>query len=320
MVNAQPQIVNEISKQNGIQNKTWELYCQDPKTFRYAVADHYGCSYDAAKRLFLTLSFGGSYTTWLQDENINPNTPLLEEVLAMEQEIQDVIDNVYEENREICDDVLKAFPGKWTSLKEKKRGVMGLRCQTIERMLQECAVSYLVDERGFDIEDIVPCQDGIMILKEYYRDNICEMLSTSILQQYGLRVAWIQKPFDQVLENGIPLHNEYYVMTDKDAAETVFRLYPHWVNCNGILYVFNTDTGMWSNKLIDHQSVFIKYTKELTVWLYDEHKNEYKKTGKSYGNTMHLMKNIPPMISTMCQNNYWLLPKSQFIIGENFIQ
>jgi len=316
MVNAQPQIVNEISKRNGVINKTWELYCKDPKTFRYAVADHYGCSYDAAKRLFLTLSFGGSYSTWLQDENINPNTELLSEVLAMEQEIQEVIDNVYEENRDICNDVLKAYPGKWTSLKEKKRGVMGLWCQTIERLLQECAVQYLVDERGFDIEDIVPCQDGIMILKDLYQPSICTMLSNAIQQNYGLNVQWIQKPFDQVLEGGIPACVEYRVMTDKDAAETVYKLYPHWVNCDDVLYVFNIETGMWSSKTIDHQSVFTKYVKELTVWYYDEYKDEYKKTNKSYGNTVSLMKNIPPLLSTLCQNNYWLKQNANSSLGK----
>lgn len=213
MVNAQPHVVNEICKLNGIINANWQRYCDDPKKFRHAVANHYGCSYDAAKRLFLTLSFGGSYATWLHDENISPEAPLLTEVTTLEEEIQEVIDLVYEYNREISDDVLKTNPGKWNSLKDRKRGVMGMWCQTIERILQECVVSALV-ENGFDIEDIVPCQDGIMILKEHYNDGICSLLSNAIMQNHGLVVNWIHKPFDQMLENGIPLYEEANIVSE----------------------------------------------------------------------------------------------------------
>lgn len=316
MVNAQPQIVVEACRQNGIKLQKWSLYCENPKALRQLVAAHHNCSYDVAKRLFLTLSFGGSYSGWLVEENINPDIPLITEVQQMEDEIQTVIDNVYDENRDICDDVLKAVPDKWMSIKEKKRGVMSLWCQTIERLFQECVVEYLCRVKNFELEDIVPCQDGIMILKELYYEGICEDINASIMHKYGFDVLWIQKPFDQQISGGIPSIIEYRVLSDKDAAETIFKLYPHWVNCRDTLYVFDTETGMWSSVQSQYYNIFMKYTKELTLWAYDEDKETYHKMTRSYGNTMSLMRNLPELIKTKCTNDNWLSQNQNSSLGK----
>ena len=45
---------------------------------------------------------------------------------------------------------------------------------------------------------------------------------------------------------------ELGVKSDLEAAQRVLEIYPHWVCCKNILYVFDTKTGMWS----DEQNVF----------------------------------------------------------------
>ena len=38
------------------------------------------------------------------------------------------------------------------------------------------------------------------------------------------------------------------VKSDLEAAQRVMELYPNWVCCNEVLYVFDDKTGMWSDK------------------------------------------------------------------------
>ena len=45
------------------------------------------------------------------------------------------------------------------------------------------------------------------------------------------------------------------VKSDKDAALKVFQVWPHWVCCNGSLFVFDIETGMWSDEFNVHFKV-----------------------------------------------------------------
>jgi hypothetical protein len=63
---------------------------------------------------------------------------------------------------------------KWKNVKEEKRGTVERWAQSVERLVQETAIQWLVDNKGMVLEDIVPCQDGFMIHKELLYDGILE--------------------------------------------------------------------------------------------------------------------------------------------------
>ena len=77
---------------------------------------------------------------------------------------------------------------------------MALWSQSIERMLQETAIKWLVDNKGMKLEDVVPSQDGFMILKQYYYDGIIEDLNAVLLNEMHIGVKFICKPFDEAIE------------------------------------------------------------------------------------------------------------------------
>jgi len=208
MVNAQPTLILEICRQHNIDLPALKLYVANPKHYREALAKHHKVGKDVAKMLPICLMFGGSYDGWLREHNITHNdTNKIQEIADIETQIKSVIEIVYTNNKDTIEkSVLKQDPTKWKTIDEKKRGVMAMWSQSVERLLQEASISYLVDERGFKIEEICPCQDGFMILKELWYEGLLNDIQTVLTNKFGINITYIQKPFDEAIE--IPIYDE----------------------------------------------------------------------------------------------------------------
>lgn len=255
MVNAQPTIIYEICKMNNIDNKVLGEYVDNPKKCREYVMNYYNCTKDIAKKLFICLMFGGSYDSWLKDNDIQQNKfKKIKEVNDMESELKSVMDIVYNTNKTIKEDILRLDPKKWSNENEAKRSVMALWAQTIERILQETAIKWLCDVKGFQIEKIVPCQDGFMILKELWYDGILNDVSKAIKDSYNININFLNKPFDEAIE--IPEFEDDKntdewedLLSYKKLADTFIELYGKYIiKYNFCVYVYWEDEitgGRW---------------------------------------------------------------------------
>ena len=203
MVNAQPAILFEVAKQNEKKTKWIEKYIKDPKGYRELIMEHHHTTKDCAKNLPITIMMGGSYSGWIKEWDIQQNTEESErigDIQQMEDELKDIINIVYATNQHIKKDVLKQDPQKWKDENASKRGVMGLWCQSIERLLQETVIKWLVDNKNFEIEKIVPCQDGFMILKDLWYDGIIDDCNKVIKNKFNFDIKFLNKPFDEKIE------------------------------------------------------------------------------------------------------------------------
>lgn len=203
MVNAQPSALYAIAQQNDLDLPNLKSYVDEPKKFRAEISEHHDCDKDVAKSLPITLMMGGSYDGWMKENDIQTNRESNEKItfiVNLEKEMNIVKTLVYCHNKHIEKDVLRQEPTKWMTSDDCKRGVMGLWAQTVEKMFQECAISFLVDEMGFKLENIVSCQDGFMILKELYYDNILNECNDIILKTFGIGMKFVLKPFDEKIE------------------------------------------------------------------------------------------------------------------------
>lgn len=104
------------------------------------------------------------------------------------------------------------------------------------------------------------------------------------------------------------------VKSDKDAADTIYKLYPHWVFCEEKLHVFDEDTGLWESNTVSYFKILKKYEKELTFILVRD--ENIILTQKSYGNTLTLMKTIVLLIPDLCRNENWLIQSQKSSIGK----
>ena len=201
MSNAQPQVVYEMCRQDGISDSVSALkeYCENPRKFRKAIMAIHNVSYDTAKQLPIRLMFGGGYSKWKEDYVVKDDSkmPLF---VKLENQMSLIIDKVYNSNPQIEKDVLKVDNTKWKNINEKKRGVMGLWGQTLERYLQETAIDFLVKRKGFLLEDIVPSQDGFMPRKHLWYEGLIEDCEKSIMDKYGIIMKFLKKPFDEAID------------------------------------------------------------------------------------------------------------------------
>jgi len=272
MINAQPTIIYEICKMNNINEvKILQKYVENPKAYREYVMNYHNCSKDIAKQLFICLMFGGCYNSWLKDNDIQQNKEKkIKEIVDMENELRMIMNIVYNTNQTIKEDILRLEPNKWDNDNDAKRSVMGLWCQTIERLLQETAIKWLIDNKNFQIEKIVPCQDGFMILKELWYDGILEDIKKSILDTYNINIGFLNKPFDEAIE--IPQYDEDKsidewddLLSYKRLADKFIELYSNYIikykSCVYIYWVDEKTGGRW------YDETNIKNQHKLTLYI-----------------------------------------------------
>ena len=268
LVSAHPTIISQIAEQNGISVTHLKQYVAEPKRIREEIAEYHGCSVGSAKTLFISLIFGGSYRGWVFEHGIQKNNDEKQQnkfVLRVERELRNIKNMVFSQNPKICEDICaKETQTRKRKLDEEhepenKRSVMALWAQTIERMIMETAVAWLVANRGVKLEYVVPCQDGFMLLKEQYNPQMLEEINTVVKERYGLDVRFIDKPFDEadetIPEAAEPAVSDQIVdeeITARGLAKEVLQMLGNRILfCGSDLYLFVDDEvsgGTWYNQ------------------------------------------------------------------------
>ena len=85
----------------------------------------------------------------------------------------------------------------------------------------------------------------------------------------------------------------------------VYKLYPHWVCCNSLLFVFDDKTGLWSEAEEVMFNIISRYNEHLYLLTINKN-NEIKKATKGYGNTTTLKRQMISELKSLCINNSWL--------------
>jgi hypothetical protein len=300
----------------------WE-YANNPTKWREEVCIHHGLDpvkdKDSAKQLFIRILFGGSYLQWIRDFDIEKNISASQRhplVISIENQLVAVRDLFYEANPQIVKDLKKHDIAKFADTAQLKRTLLAIALQTIERWIMEKSILYLVENRKMDLQDIVPCQDGFMIRKNLSYVGLKQEIEAETFDKFGMRIEWVRKEFDEAIE--IPdgtEDNMNGVFNDAEAARKIFELYPHWVCCREILFVFDDDTGMWETDKTTAYKIIERFTDHLFV-LVEGRDNEIIKTKKSYGNTLALMEKMPTLIKTLCKNNDWIKQSQNSSLGK----
>jgi hypothetical protein len=190
-------------------------------------------------------------------------------------------------------------------------------CMYENKVLQS-AISAL-NSRGIEICSLM--FDGVMPYGNYYEeDTLIQSITEKVETDFeGLGMVWAYKPHDTTIQIPddfeIPETVEILgVKSDMEATEVVYQLYPHWVYCLGILYVYDKESCMWVDDKTSYYSVIKKFEKELTLLVLT--KDGWTPSSKSYGNTLPLMERIPVLIKTLCSNHNWLKQQQYSSLGK----
>lgn len=300
MENACPRVIDYVAKINGTVIPELRKYIKKAKEFRNEIMTHHGVSKDIAKQLPITIMNGGSYSGWLEDNAITNEK--IEWIVDLEQQLQPVITLIYEFNKKgICGAVEKHNPSKWANDGERRRGCMALFYQTIERTLQETAIRFLVENKGFRLEEIVPCQDGFMIKEELFYPEIMDDCSNVLLNTFSIEMKFVNKDFDEKIDikpytdmKDIDEWHDY--LSSKLLAKKCIELFgKNLIFENGILFVYRDEK--WARE--ENKDKQYKLDQYISEELYNHIFNEINQSIMlSYDNSTFLKKQLRKMTST----------------------
>ena len=256
MVNAQPEIYNQILKQNGQTFGCLSYYCENRDKVLDEIAIHYNnkINNEIVKKIIIALMNGADIAYQFQKykiETCGNHHPFL---LQFSQEITQVIDLIYFHNSHIADDVVSANPERFETtgnilLADRKKTVAGLFYQTVERFIQEKCILFLVDNKGFNLfNDIVPSQDGFMIKKQLTYQDIIIDLEYVIMHTMGFPIKIKNKPFKEAFPFQLLNNNEVDVLKEKYKNERLRA--EHFIDANELSNPFQTAITI-SKTLID---------------------------------------------------------------------
>lgn len=317
MVNAHVSILCEAFKNRPeIDISALQEYNLDPKKWRHELALHHGLDpikrKDDTKQLFIRILFGGSYEEWIKDFDIDRNIKSSEQhplVLKIENQLGAVRTAFYDANPQIVKDLKKHNEKKnaaerrnYSNIDVLKRSLLACALQTIERWLMEACVSFLVREKGFDLKDIVPCQDGLMILKLLDYPSIEQDFERICSNEFGLNIKWVDKPFDEAIE--IP-------------DGTITKTPTEWMQ-------LLTDDGM-AKYIKEHFGKRIRYkrpTEDSKDYLYvfdDEKKRWYLEDSKMPHNLLNIVSGTYDIINKDIEQDAALTDKEQKAVSSRAI-
>jgi len=239
-------------------------YNSDPKKWRAILAEHHGLdpikNKDTTKQLFIRILFGGSYEQWIKDFDIETNTRPEERhplVLSIENQLVQVREAFYKANPQMERDLIKHDPVKYKDVHQLKRSLLAFALQTIERWIMEECVRFLVEEKGFALTDVVPCQDGFMFKRELNYEGCESDLERITLEKFGLKIGWVDKEFDEAIEipDGVVSRSfdEWLILlSDTGLSKQVLATHGHRIrykratsDSKDMLYVFDSDKKRW---------------------------------------------------------------------------
>ena len=208
-----------IIKNNGLESEFPRLreYVENRDKLLTHYQEKYSRNRDTIKQLFTMIGFGGSSDKWFRTKKITNDND--EFITQLNKEYYKLSDIVYDANPQIISDIMKAEPNRFISkttayelLNARKRTTIAIFYQTSERYCQEAVISFLCSNKGFNLKNIVPCQDGFMILKDLMYDGICDDCHTVIKKMFNFDLKFVVKEFDERFE--IPKF-----ITDKDKQQ-----------------------------------------------------------------------------------------------------
>jgi hypothetical protein len=260
-------------------------YCDNRKLIFKKMMEIFNTSEQICKQFFITASFGGSVETWKKKYKLNGNWDWLEEYQTQLYQIMDI---VWLHNQHIIDDILKVEPDKYKKYKTekdivsaKKRTCMAIFYQTVERNIQETMINFLVEKKEFDLHYIIPCQDGFMILKELWYEEILNDCENVVLNKFGFNLQLKQKEFDEKFELiPSPIRDWKELLDCKGIADEIKRKYGKYIKHEKKnLYVFFSEirnekkecvNGKW---YIDEEASK-RLNRIITEWIYNDLKKE----------------------------------------------
>jgi hypothetical protein len=183
IVNCHPELLYQIFKiasLDSIRYETLEKYIRNREFYFNTISTNYKINKDIVKELFIRIIFGGSYEYWLKDNRlVDLNDDMTSFIKLFTTEITQMKDIIYIQNPNIVSEVQHSKELKQKENYNIKSSVMGVFLQEYENKVLSVMYEYCI-EKDYIKDSVVLCNDGIMIDKDLFKDELLHNLEKRI--------------------------------------------------------------------------------------------------------------------------------------------
>lgn len=206
-----PNVYLEMCKRNKLPCNAIRDYIENIVSRRNELMTTYNIDRHQAKEIVIALMYGSSLLKKRKELNIDPSIKSPQWLLHFRDQIKALMTLVWTHNKHIIEDVEAEEPNRYATEYDRMTSCFALYYQTIERILQETAISYLIKEKRIRQNVIIPCQDGFLIPSQFWYADILSDCTKAIKKKHNFSIPFVEKVFDEVLT----LENTYKTYEDE---------------------------------------------------------------------------------------------------------
>lgn len=254
IVNCHPVLLSQICIHNNIECKYLNEYIANRAKYIKSIMETFNVSRDIAKNLFIRLLYFGELEFWCKDNNIIYNEeihnklPVCKFINKFSKELSAIGSKIVSANKELKKEIEKSkdkdideFRGKGTIvsyfLQEKE-------CQILEEVFKYCRLNNVITD------NVVLCNDGLMILKSSFRPELIQEFELLIKNSLGFDVKFEVKEMTQGYSMDELRANQavdYEKISEYDLAHLYHTINPY-------KYIFSSALGWYeynSNNVLE---------------------------------------------------------------------
>nr|VAV82195.1 DNA replication protein [Guarani virophage] len=307
MKNSHPTLITQYCKKNKILCPFLDDYVRRREKRLEDVMVFHKISRDQAKELILRLCYLGSYKIPNDDGTSYKPKKTLEFLEKFKEEAEIIADRIAKKEKELYAKIKDN-----DDCKNKKAVILSVLAQQLEHSCLMEMYNFFTSKK---IRVSTLCFDGMLI--NGINGNISDLLrecENFVYEQINYKINLEEKPMEHKLKFEVPIFSDY-VDSDSDCQIKLFELVGKnkFKFCNGVLWVFDDQTGMFENS---NHVVFryLKRYKEYFNFIISTDDDGNHKT-KNYATDEVLRKKIIGFIKDECQDNEWMLKTQTSSLG-----
>lgn len=253
--NCHPQLLYQLCIQHAIPCEYLEKYVVNRKAYLEQVQAYYNIDYDAAKKLFIILLYGGGFKRWATE--VKTDKPELEFIKNFISEFRFIAEVIANRNPLIKADVIERKTKQGKTDYNLAGVTLSIFLQEIEVRILEEIYLYLTANNYVQNKNLVLCADGVMLETKDYNPVLLNDLSVLIKNKFNFNLTFSVKAMDKGFSNELIEDSLNYDLHTPEFTTGLLSdyfkiLYDKFIFYDSKLYYFN---GVYWE--YDHHMIYI---------------------------------------------------------------
>tara|TARA_R110002124_G_scaffold261447_1_gene427317 strand:+ start:1333 stop:3699 length:2367 start_codon:yes stop_codon:yes gene_type:complete len=281
IVNAHPNMILYLLGKYEMPYSNYEFYCENRDTSLKKIMECYNCSRDAAKNFFIVGSYGSSYNSWLEKNNLVD--PYINH--------KKLFNDFQAESKKLAIRLTKTMEKHYNEYRETKNkkynfelGFLAVVMQNYERQVLETMFEFLQDNTLLENNNCILCHDGIMIKSPSINPELLIKMAQVIKDKHEFTLQIKDKPLEHHLDKlkkvipltpeGSPMDLEYFnnlytYKQKKKYFERYFCLIIHTAEFIKLDISYENGEKKYSHSIMNEKKLITSFKSYLSENLYN---------------------------------------------------